>query len=167
MGSSEPEDPVVIGFVGPPHGVRGTIRVKSAGDGRHLREDVEPFVGGERRRIVNSRSTNKGFLVDLEGIGSREAAEALRSQELQLERCELDEPEEGEFYVEDLAGLAVFDESGYSLGVVSEAFETPAHEVLVIRSGDSEMLVPFTLEHVPEVDLNSGRAVIRPPEPDE
>lgn len=167
MGSSEPEDPVVIGFVGPPHGVRGTLRVKPAGDGRHLREGVEPFVGGERRRIVGSRSTNKGFLLDLEGVGSREAAEALRSEELQLDRCELDEPGEGEFYVEDLVGLAAIDESGGSLGVVSEVFETPAHEVVVIRSEDGEALVPFTLEHVPEVDAGSGRLVVRPPEPDE
>lgn len=167
MGPSEPKDPVVIGFAGPPHGVRGTIRVKPAGDGRHLREGVEPFIGGERRRIVGSRSTNKGFLLDLEGIDSREAAETLRSEELQLDRCELDEPETGEFYVEDLVGLAVFDESGGSLGVVSEVFETPAHEVLVIRSEDGERLVPFTLEHVPEVDVDSGRLVARPPEPDE
>ena len=167
MEPSEPEDPIVVGFVGPPHGVRGTILVKPAGDGRHLREGVEPLVGGERRRIVSSRSTNKGFLLDLEGVESREAAEALRSQELQLGRRELDEPEEGEFYVEDLVGLTVFDESGDSLGVVSEIFDTPAHEVVVIRSEDGESLVPFTLEHVPEVDVGSGRLVVRPPEPDE
>ena len=163
----EPNDPVVIGFVGPPHGVRGTVRVKPAGDGRHLREGIEPFVGGKRRRIIGSRSTNKGFLLDLEDIDSREAAEALRSEELQLDRCELDEPEEDEFYVEDLVGLVVFDESGYSLGVVSEVFETPAHEVVAIRSEDGESLVPFTPEHAPEVDLDSGRLVVRPPEPDE
>lgn len=163
----KPKDPVVIGFVGPPHGVRGTVRVKPAGDGRHLREGVEPFVGGERRRIVEARPTNKGLLVDLEGIGSREAAGALRSEELQLERFELDEPEEGEFYVGDLVGLIVFDEPGNSLGVVSEVFETPAHEVVVIRSEDGERLVPFTLEHAPEVDLDAGRLVVRPPEPDE
>lgn len=167
MDTSEPEDPVVIGLVGPPHGVRGTIRVKSAGGGRHLRKGVEPFIGGERRRILGSRSTNKGFLVDIEGIASREEAEALRSEELQLDRAELDEPEEGEFYVEDLAGLDVFDESGYSLGSVSEVFDTLAHEILVIRSDEGEMLVPFTLEHVPEVDVDSGRLVARPPEPDE
>lgn len=167
MESSQPKDPVVIGFVGTPHGVRGTVRVKPAGKGRHLREGVEPFVGGERRRILNSRSTNKGFLLDLEGVGGREAAEALRSEELQLDRSELDEPEEDEFYVEDLVGLMAFDESGGSLGVVSEVFETPAHEVVVIRSEDGERLVPFTLEHVPAVEPEAGRIVVRPPESDE
>lgn len=166
MGDMEPRDPIVIGFVGPPHGVRGTLRVRPAGTGRHLREGVEPYVGGERRRIVESRETGKGFLLDLEGIGSREAAEALRSEELTLDRSELDRPEEGEFYVEDLVGLLVLDESGAALGVVSEVFETPAHEVVSIRSESGETLVPFTLEHVPEVDLAAGRIVVRPPEPD-
>lgn len=170
MDGIEPRDPIVIGFVGPPHGVRGTLRVRPAGAGRHLREGVEPFVGGERRRIVEVRETGKGFLVDLDGVGSREAAEALRSEELTLDRSELDEPEEGEFYVEDLVGLVAFDESGAALGVVSEVFETPAHEVVSIRSESAEAgetLVPFTLEHAPEVDLEAGRMVVRPPEPDE
>lgn len=170
MTAKEPSDPIVIGFIGPPHGVRGTLRVRPAGTGRHLREGVEPFVGGERRRIRNARETGKGFLVDLDGVDSREAAEALRSEELVLDRSELDRPEEGEFYVEDLVGLAAADESGSALGVVSEVFETPAHEVISIRpeSAESgETLVPFTLEHVPEVDLDSGRIIVRPPEADE
>lgn len=163
----EPADPIAIGFVGPPHGVGGTVRVRPAGTGRHLREGVEPFVKGERRRILKVRPTGKGLLVDLEGIGSREAAETLRQGELQLDRCELDEPEANEFYVEDLVGLMAFDESGEAVGVVSEVFETPAHEVVAIRSEDGEMLVPFTLEHAPEVDVAAGRLVVRPPETDE
>lgn len=167
MESPELPDPIVIGFIGPPHGVRGTLRVRPAGTGRHLREGVAPFVGGGRRRILGVRATGKGFLVDLEGVGSREEAEALRSEELRLDRSELDEPEEGEFYVEDLVGLMAFDESGGVLGVVSEAFESPAHEVLAIRSEAGEKLVPFTLEHVPEVDLDAGRILVRPPDPDE
>lgn len=167
MGSTEPPDPIVIGFVGPPHGVRGTLRVRPAGTGRHLREGIEPFVGGERRRILKVRETGKGFLVDLDGVGGREEAEKLRSEEMVLDRSELDRPEEGEFYVEDLVGLGAFDESGAVLGVVSEVLETPAHEVISIRSEEGEKLVPFTLEHTLEVDLEAGRIVVRPPEPDE
>lgn len=167
MSGLELQDPIVIGFVGSPHGVCGTLRVRPAGTGRHLRKGVEPFVGGGRCRILKSRATNKGFLVDLEGVGSREEAETLRFEELRLDRSELDEPGEGEFYVEDLFGLMALDESGEILGVISEVFGTPAHEVLSIRSEAGEMLVPFTLEHAPEVDLGAGKIVVRPPEPDE
>jgi 16S rRNA processing protein RimM len=160
----ELSDPITIGTVTTPHGVSGTLRVRAAGSGRHLREGVEPLVGGKRRRILKCRPTPKGFLVDLEGIESREAAGRLRGEDLLLDRAELDEPGEDEFYTGDLVGLEVLDGSGDRLGVVEETFETPAHEVLVIRSENGEIYLPFTLEHVPEVDLRRGFIVARPPE---
>lgn len=162
----EPSDPVEIGRVFAPHGRRGTLRVRATGSGRHLREGIEPFVAGHRRRIVGVRQTPKGFLVDLEGIGHRSDADGLRGEGLVLDRRELDAPEEDEFYVGDLVGLSAVDDSGELLGKVEETFETPAHEVLVVReSADAPPLyVPFTYEHVPHVDLEAGRMTIRPPE---
>jgi 16S rRNA processing protein RimM len=51
-------------------------------------------------------------------------------------------------------------------GTVQETFATPAHEVLVVREGKDApaRYVPFTREHVPDLDLASGRIIIRPPE---
>lgn len=159
-------DPVAIGIVVAGHGVRGTLRVRPIGDGRHLRKGVEPVVVGARRRISAVRLTPKGFLVDVEGVESRAEANVLKGQELLLDRDELDEPEEGEFYVADLVGLAVSNDAGEIFGTVEDTFETAAHEVLVVREvdGDQSLYVPFTLEHVPGLDLDAGRVVIRPPE---
>lgn len=160
----ELSDPVVIGIVGAPHGVRGTMRVKAVGSGRHLREGVEPVVGGRRYRILRARSTPKGFLVDLESVGDRAGAAGLRGRELALDRQELDDLEQEEFYVGDLMGMRATDEAGEDLGEVAEVVETPAHEILVLESEGGQRYVPFTLEHVPEVDRESGRLVVRPPE---
>jgi 16S rRNA processing protein RimM len=160
----ELSDPVVIGTIATPHGVRGTLRVRPVGSGRHLRKGASPLVGDGRRRILNVRQTPKGFLIDFEGIGGREEADSMRGTELLLDRSELDEPEDGEVYVADLIGLEAFDEAGEKVGTVAETFETAAHEVLVIRSGDEETYVPFTMEHVPEVDIEAGRIIVAPPE---
>jgi 16S rRNA processing protein RimM len=162
----EPSDPVVIGVVLAPHGLRGTLRVRATGSGRHLREGVEPVVAGRRRRISHVRETPKGFLVDLEGVGDRSVAAGFKGEELVLDRSELDAPGEGVFYVGDLVGLRAVDEAGEAVGIVEETFETPAHEVLVIRKeeGATVLYVPFTLEHVPEVDLEGGVTVVRPQE---
>ena len=157
-------DPVVIGVVVAPHGVRGTVRVRATGSGRHLREGLEPVVAGQRRRISRVRETPKGFLVDLDGVEDRSGAVAFKGEELVLDRSELDTPEEGEFYVGDLVGLTAVDESGEILGTVEETFETPAHEVLILRKEGEVLYVPFTLEHVPEVNLHTRRVVVRPPE---
>lgn len=157
-------DPVLIGLVAAPHGVRGTVKVKAPGSGRHLREGVEPFVDGVRRRILAARETPKGFLVDLEGVTGREEAARLRGSELLLDRRELDDPEDGEYYVGDLVGLAAYEAGGENIGTVVDVLDTPAHEVLVIRDGvDAEHYVPFTFEHVPVVDEERGRIVVNPP----
>lgn len=157
-------DPVTIGTVVGTHGVRGTVRVKPTGTGEHLREGVSPVVAGARRTIKNARLTPKGFLLDLNGVDDRRAAAALGGEDLLLDRAELDSLEEGEVYVGDLVGLTALTEAGEHLGEVAETFETAAHEVLVVRSEGGDLLVPFTLEHVPEVDLATGRITVRPPE---
>ncbi|CAN5580335.1 MAG: ribosome maturation factor RimM [Actinomycetota bacterium] len=162
--SSELSDPVVIGVISTPHGVRGTLRVKPVGSGLHLRKGESPVVGDRRRTILGARQTPKGFLVDFEGISSREEADAMRGAELFLDRDELDEPDEGEFYVSDLVGLEALDESGEKVGTVAETFETAAHEILVIREDGEEIYVPFTMEHVPEINLEAGRITIAQPE---
>jgi len=164
----EPSDPVVIGLVVAPHGRRGTLRVRATGSGNHLREGIEPFVAGRRRRISGVRATPKGFLVDLEGVGHRSEADNLRGEGIVLDRRELDTPEKDEFYVNDLIGLTAVGEAGEVLGTVEETFETPAHEVLVIRKeGDEDVpvhYVPFTHEHVPNLDLIARRLTVCPPE---
>ncbi len=163
--ASDLTNPVVIGVVVALHGVRGTLKVKAPGSGRHLRRGVEPVVKGERRRILTARETPKGFLVDLEGIGDRELAAGLRGAELFLDREELDAPEEEEFYVGDLVGLVVYDESGTRIGSVADLFETPAHEVLVVQGDEPsvEHHVPFTVEHVPTVDTEGECVVVNLP----
>jgi 16S rRNA processing protein RimM len=162
---SQLADPVVIGSIASPHGVRGTLRVKATGSGRHLREGVSPVVDGERRRILRARETPKGFLVDLEDVHDRDAASDLRGVEMLLDRGELDDPEEGEFYVGDLVGLDAYDGSGTRLGEVLDLYATPAHDVLVVRDEDGEEhYVPFTHEHVPEVIPEAGRVVVNPPD---
>ena len=161
---AEPEDPVTIGTVVGTHGVRGTVRVRPTGTGDHLREGLAPFVAGVRRPIKAARQTPKGFLLDLKGVDDRRVAAALRGEVLVLDRAELDPPEPDEFYVGDLVGLAAVDDADERVGEVAETFETPAHEVLVVRTGTGDLLVPFTMEHVPEVNLTSGRVRVRPPE---
>jgi 16S rRNA processing protein RimM len=159
-------DPVAIGVVVTPHGVRGTLRVRALGAGKHLREGTEPVVAGVRRRISAAKQTPKGFLLDLEGVESRTDAQPLRGEQIFLDREELDSTEEGEFYVADLVGLTAVGDAGEVLGTVTDTFETAAHEVLVVceEKGRQDLYVPFTMQHVPQVDLQTGRIVVRPPE---
>ena len=144
------------------------MRVRAPGSGQHLRRGVEPVVNGKRHRILVSRQTPKGFLIDLEGIDSRDLAASLRGSELILDREELDAPDEEEFYVGDLLGLEVYGETGTYIGSVADMLDTPAHEILVVRNDEesTEHYVPFTHEHVPKIDLEGRCIVVNLPEVD-
>ena len=159
-------DPVVIGVIAAPHGVRGTVRIRAPGSGRHLRKGVEALVNGQRRRILASRQTPKGFLVDLEGVDSRDLAASLRGYELVLDREELDAPDEEEFYVGDLVGLEVYDDTGTYIGSVVDILDTPAHEIILVQNDGAatEQYIPFSREHVPTIDLEERRILVSLPE---
>jgi 16S rRNA processing protein RimM len=159
-------DPVVIGVIAAPHGVRGTVRVRAPGSGRHLRKGVEALVNGQRRRILASRQTPKGFLVDLEGVDSRDLAASLRGSELVLDREELDAPDEEEFYVGDLVGLEVYDDTGTYIGSVVDILDAPAHEIILVQNDGAatEQYIPFSREHVRTIDLEERRILVSLPE---
>ena len=111
-------------------------------------------------------SLKGGFAARLEGIATKEAADALRGRRLYAPREALPALPDDEYYHADLVGLEVCDTGGKPLGRVSAVLNHGASDLLEIRApGQSHTtLVPFTTEIVPTVDLEAGRIVIDPPD---
>jgi 16S rRNA processing protein RimM len=81
-----------------------------------------------------------------------------RGTELAVPRATLPRlGEDDEFYVFQLVGLSVEDESGRLLGRVREVLEYPANDVLELDSGAS---LPLVEACVRQVDLAGGRIVV-------
>ena len=101
------------------------------------------------------------LLVRLEDVGSREQAQALSGWEICAPRDELPRPEPGEFYWFDLEGLIVLTQDGECLGRVTDFFPTGSNEVLVVRDGEREILLPFIKDVILSVDAAQGSLHIR------
>jgi 16S rRNA processing protein RimM len=119
-----------------------------------LREVAVPLAGGQlhRYRVAHIRAVGGRLLLQIEGCGSREMARSLSGLELYVRRAELPPPIEGEFYWFDLEGLDVYTEDGECLGRVEEFFPTGSNEVLIVRKGSQEILLPFIKDVVLAVD---------------
>lgn len=154
---------MLVGIVRGARGLAGELRVEPTGDdpGRLCRLE-RVFVGREvvHRRVLAAREAGRGVLLRLEGILTREDAEALRGAPLFIRRDELEPPGPGEYYVADLVGMEVFTESGQPLGVLEEVWHPGANDVYVVRGG-REWLIPATREVVLEVDLAARRMKVR------
>jgi 16S rRNA processing protein RimM len=156
---------IPLGAVTGAHGLRGTLRVKQFNADSELLLELQEIalrVQGELQfhRLSSAREVNKGLLIDLEAVGSVEAAEALRGAELCVPRELLPELGEGEFYFVDLEGLPVFSTDGAQVGVVERVQEYPASEVLRVQSDVGVYEVPMREPYLVEVDVEARRVVV-------
>jgi len=173
--AEEAPDGVVVGRVVGAHGLRGELRVRllgeeannlSAGSGVSLaREEGDPKAVEARVRAIGSGRRGEARLA-LEGVDSRDAAEALRGRLVLAPAARLDPLAEGEYYQYELVGCRVEDAGGRFLGVVQGIWETGAPDVLVVAEGEGsrrEHLIPAAGEILREVDLGARRIVIDAP----
>ena len=161
---------VCVGAVAGAHGVRGEVRIKSF---TQRPEEVAAYgpledEAGDRIFALTLHGRARGQLIgSVEGVHGRDAAEALRGVRLYVDRVRLPAPQdEDEFYHADLLGLSAVDCAGNPRGRVAAIL--PAGDAAVLEidpvGGEETILVPFTREHVPEIDIAAGHIVIDPPE---
>ncbi len=156
---------MVVGRLGRPHGLRGHLRVSTAGralrtlplpisvvlrsgSGARRAEVVEVAVDGERLVILTSEASD------------REGAAALTGQELLLARADLPSlADPDEFYVVDLLGFDV-ESGGTRVGRLVDVLDRPANDVLEVEAVDGRIaLIPFVAEAVREV-AHERRAIV-------
>ncbi len=148
---------LVAGRVGRPHGLDGSFYVTRAVT-RLLGEGTVVSVAGQRAAIVRRAGTEKRPIVRLEGIAGREAAEALRGQELTVAGADAPALAEGEWWAHELEGCEVRS-GGELLGTVARLLEYPSCEVLEVqpRGGGATVLVPMVRDAVRNVDVAARR----------
>jgi 16S rRNA processing protein RimM len=153
-------DRLRVGTVGRAQGISGAFRVEGAPAWCPFAPGSELFVGGVARRLRSARREGRRLVLALEGVDGRDAAEALRGEALELDRAQAPEPEPDAFWVSDLVGCRVVC-GGDELGVVREVLELPANDVLVVERPGEDLLLPFTRDAIPEVDLEGRRLELR------
>jgi len=94
----------------------------------------------------------KGVIAKLKGCDDRTAAEKLVKREIGIPRESLEATGEGEIFWFDLIGCEVINTAGDKLGKVETLMETGANDVLVVKLGSEEMLIPIIEEVVVKVD---------------
>jgi 16S rRNA processing protein RimM len=106
--------------------------------------------------VAEGRVQGKGLVVRLEGFTDRDVAAELVGAEIGVAFAQLPKPKKGEYYWAQLEGLRVINLEGAELGAVSHLFDTGANDVLVVKQGRRERLIPFTKYAVRDVDLDGG-----------
>lgn len=162
-------DRVIVGALGGSFGVHGEVRLKSFCADPQAIADYTPLYTEDGRafaQVVLTGQLKNGFSARIDGIVTKEDADALRNTTLFADRAKMPSLPDDEYYYTDLIGLSVLDTGGKVLGTVKNVMDHGAGDLLELNvPGQSEtILLPFTQAIVPTVDLPSKRIIADPPE---
>jgi len=175
MGYSEPSY-LVVGHLNKAHGTKGEIFVWPLTD--HPEGSFAPgvilYVGDETGNAPDSTRTSlavqsarpfrRGYLLRLDGVESRDDAEALKGSYVLRPTEDLEGAEEGELFYHQLLGMKVVTVDGLDVGEIVEVFELRPADLLEVKGASKTHHIPFLSSIVHEIDIEAATLVIDPPE---
>ncbi len=169
MKLSEEEVFVSLGKVTSPHGVKGIVKVFPYFDFPERMASLNGVVIEGKEFAVKSRSRLKQFwLLELEGINNREDAERLVGKEITVPKTQRFPLPQGSYYIDDIIGIDVYEESGRELGKIDAVRKTEANDIYIIKTVTEglprELYFPALRELVKQVSLEEKKMVVILPE---
>lgn len=142
---------ILLGKVTSAHGLRGEIKIFSYSG------QPENFSGYKEIVLVDTagnlstalavekfRIQGRTVIAQLASINSRDLAEKIDGRGVLLAKDLLPETGEDEYYWYQYEGKLVLDQEGHSIGRVRSLFNNGAQDIMVVESGEKEILIPIT-----------------------
>ena len=171
--AKRPESGLRVGRLLKAHGLKGAIKLELYTDDPALRfvpgsiytlqvPDDSPWIG-KTVTLTELKWYNDHAVVFLDGVTDRDTAESLVKAILWVDEDTDSRPaEEDAWYDYQLVGLTV-RRNGVTVGTIARVDHFPAQDLLIIDTGDGEVMVPFVKAIVTGVDIEAGTMDIDPP----
>lgn len=153
------------------HGLKGGLKLELYTDNPEGRfvpgarftlqvPEASPWHGKEIK-VREYRVMNGNPVVFFDGVDDRECADSLVRAILWIDQ-DADEVEDNAWFDHQLVGLDVVRE-GTSVGRIVRVEHFPAQDLLIVKHGVDEVMVPFVAAIVPTVDIAAGQVIVTPP----
>ena len=146
------------------HGVKGDVIIESWCDTPEILASLKAVYteknGEYSPLVIKKSSVYKGrVLASIDGITLLEDAAALKGTVVFAARSDLP-LEEGDFFVQDLIGLDVYEaENGEKYGTLTDVISGAASDLYEVKTDKGTFLVPVVPEFVKDIDLEKGIAI--------
>jgi len=152
---------IALGLIQKPRGLSGELAVwpyqaNSCSFRRGLPVVVKTEKTSLNTTIEYVKQIARRFAVKLEGIDTRETAEEYRGAELLCRFDQLPRKKTGEYFVFELVGLKIVDDTGEVYGKIKDVLNLPANDILVIDSKQGEFMIPFIQQIIDEISIDKG-----------
>ena len=160
-------DWVVIGKITKPFGLKGGLKIHPLTDdpGRflELKSAVLEAPGGERQvcTVSDVRIDPKAVVLFCRELEKVDQTGRFIGGTVQVPLSEAVPLPENLYFQHDLLDLKVYMKDGRYVGEIKKIFPTGSNDVLVVRDGPREHLIPATQSVVAEVDIPGGRIILQ------
>jgi 16S rRNA processing protein RimM len=163
-------DRIALGAIRKPHGVRGEASVEPWTEFERFSEvhDVTLVSADESQtrdvKIEAARAHAGRALLKFAGIETPEEMALYRGWTIEIPESEARKLDPDEYFLHDLIGLTLVDESGAERGRVIDAYEGGSGVLLEVERGAHKFDVPFAAEICKTIDIPGKRIVVELPE---
>jgi 16S rRNA processing protein RimM len=160
--SAQTKEWITVGKFGAPHGINGYVRLHSFTSPMdnilnytHLK--IKKGNTHQPIEITVTQIRSKDMVVKVEGVDDRNKACELTHCEILIDKSQLADLSEGEFYWHQLIGLTVLNRNNEKIGVVEDLLETGSNDVLIVKKADGKKtLIPYLKDHfIDKIDLDN------------
>ena len=141
------------------HGIKRDVKAEVWLDSAaFLRKFPRIFIGGEEMKLLRCSELKGMALMSLEGTEDVNAAMLLKGKEFSVNKDDV-RLSKGAYFLSDILGFDVYDTGGEKIGVLEDAFESPAHMIYTVR-GETEHLIPAIPEFIKEIDPEGRKITV-------
>ena len=156
------QDYLMIGTVLKPQGIRGECKIKPYAADIRLFSAWNTLFLKEKDQVIplscQVSRIHEGFVYALLGdCRTADDAEKLRGRDLYIDRAHAAKPESGAVYIADLIGCEAVDETGETVGVLTDVLQHGSVDTWVFSTSRGTMMAPALLAVFPEVDPENSR----------
>ena len=156
----ETEDLFQIGIITGTHGLKGEVKVFPTTDDKERFLDLDTVLIDTGKELIEKKVQYCKFFkqfvfVKFEGLDDINDVEKYKRCPLKVTRENAVPLEEDEYYVADLLGLTIVDESGVTIGELVDVIETGANDVYEVKTSDGgHVLLPAIKDCILDVDMD-------------
>lgn len=145
---------IKVGKIVNTHGIKGEVKIQQSGIETFDR-DINYYIGDNFTEVKTvSSKFHKGFyIVKLKDFDNINDVMKFKSKEIFIDSEDLIDLEEDEFYIKDLIGLDVIDESDNNIGKLVDVLEYEANDVYEVETQNGLISIPAVDEFILEVNI--------------
>lgn len=160
-----------IGKIINTHGIRGELKIIPLTDEpkrfdklkwTYISEGI--FENMKKYNVENVRYHKNFVYLKFKEINDLNDAEKFKSLYIIIDRKDAVTLPENSFFICDLIGIDVFDNSGRILGKLKEILETGSNDVYIVKNQNgNEVLIPALKSIVKEISIKNSKMVVSLP----